>query len=324
MKIFLRWLIASTLLLCAIASAADGDTYPLRSVTLVVPYPAGGIVDVRAREMAEIASRLTGQRFIVDNRPGATGTIGAAYAAKAKPDGYTVLVGSISELAVLPAFGRELPFDAERDLVPVSQYTRGLMLLVAHPNLGVGSVQDLVALARKRPSPLLYGTAGAGAVTDFPAQLMRVHYGAQVERVGYKSGSQALLDLIPGRLHFGFDFVATSIEHVRAGRLKPLMVTSRKRVPLLPDVPTAREAGYPELEIQTWGGFFVPRGTPPGVVRQLNALLQKVMEQPELQKSFAMAGSEVSGGPPEEFARFYADERRRWVEIVKKTGVTQE
>lgn len=320
----LRCLAAGIALMAAWAGTAFGDTFPSRPVTIIVPWPAGSIVDVRVRMIAEAASRESGQRFVVDNRTGATGAVGVGAGARSRPDGYTVISGDISPMAVTPAIGRELPYDPDKDLVPVILWTRGLMLLVASPALGVSTAGELVAAAKKRTDALLYGTSGPGSITDFAPKLLGLSAGIAVERVAYKSSTHALVDVIPGRIHFVFDFVPTSLEHIRAGRLKPLLVTSDHRVPLLPDVPTAKEAGFPELQIETWGGFYVPRGTPPAVVSALNRIFGNALEQPEVRKAFEDAGSVTGGGTPEAFAAFHAMQRKRWIEIAKRVGVEKE
>lgn len=330
MKSFLSWcwigvlgaVVSGTLARWPTTHAAE--EFPSRPVTIIVPWPSGSIVDVRVRMIAEAASRESGQRFVVDNRPGALGAVGLSLAARAKPDGYTVVSGEVSAMAVVPALGRELPYDPDRDFVPVILWTRGLMLLVASPSLGASSVPELIAIGKQRTEPLLYGTSGVGSVNDYASKLLARSAGIVVDRVNYKSSTHALVDVVPGRVHFAFDFVTTSLEHVRAGRLKPLMVTSEKRVPLLPDVPTAREAGHPELQIETFGGFYVPRGTPNAVVIALNRILGQALAQPQVRKAFEDSGSVAGSGTPAEYAAYHTLQRKRWADIIKRVGVFTE
>ena len=300
------------------------EEFPSRPISIVVPYPPGSIVDVRVRQIADIAGRQSGWRFVIENRSGGMGTIGAAHVVRAKPDGYTLLSGSSSELNVVPAYGMKLDFDPAKDLAPITQWVRGSLLLVVPTALGVNDMKGFVALAGKQPDPFMFGSAGPGAITFFASKLLEKKAGIKVVDVSYKSASQALLDLIPGRLQFQFDFVTTSLPHIKAGKLKPLMVTSPRRVPLLPDVPTAAEAGFPDLEIPTMSGFFAPAGTPDAIIRRLHKVLVAAITSPELEKAFAEAGADAIGNTPEEFAAALAADRKRWVEIVRLTGVHAE
>ena len=300
------------------------EEFPSRPISIVVPYPPGSIVDVRVRQIADTAGRQSGWRFLVENRSGGMGTIGAAHVVRAKPDGYTLLSGSSSELNVVPAYGMKLDFDPAKDLAPITQWVRGSLLLVVPTALGVNDMKGFVALAGKQPDPFMFGSAGPGAITFFASKLLEKKAGIKVVDVSYKSASQALLDLIPGRLQFQFDFVTTSLPHIKAGKLKPLMVTSPRRAPLLPDVPTAAEAGFPDLEIPTMSGFFAPAGTPDAIIRRLHKVLVAAITSPELEKAFAEAGADAIGNTPEEFAAALAADRKRWVEIVRLTGVHAE
>jgi tripartite-type tricarboxylate transporter receptor subunit TctC len=300
------------------------ETYPNRPIAVVVPYPPGGIVDVRVRQITEIATRQSGWRFVIENRPGGIGTIGASYAARAKPDGYTILSGSSSELNLVPAYGMKLDFDPQKAFVPITQWVRGSMLLVVPSSLGVDTVEQLLALGRKQGEPLMFGSAGPGSITFFAGKVFEKKAGLTFLDVPYKGSSQALLDLIPGRIQFQFDFVPTSLPHIRAGKLKPLLVTSHKRVPLLPQVPTATEAGFPDLAIATMSGFFAPRGTPESTVRQLHRVLAAAITSSELEKLFAEQGADAIGNTPDEFAAAMVADRKRWDEIIRLTGIHAE
>ena len=315
------WFAALALQATGLIAAED---FPSRPISIVVPYPPGSIVDVRVRQIADIAGRQSGWRFVIENRSGGMGTIGAAHVVRAKPDGYTLLSGSSSELNVVPAYGMKLDFDPAKDLAPITQWVRGSLLLVVPTALGVNDMKGFVALAGKQPDPFMFGSAGPGAITFFASKLLEKKAGIKVVDVSYKSASQALLDLIPGRLQFQFDFVTTSLPHIKAGKLKPLMVTSPRRAPLLPDVPTAAEAGFPDLEIPTMSGFFAPAGTPDAIIRRLHKVLVAAITSPELEKAFAEAGADAIGNTPEEFAAALAADRKRWVEIVRLTGVHAE
>lgn len=320
----LHRILALLLLVLHLIPGHADDTYPSKPITIIVPYPPGSIVDVRVRQIGDIATRQSSWRFIVENRPGAMGTIGASYAARSKPDGYTILSGSSSDLNVVPAYGMKLDFDPQKGFVPITQWVRGSMLLVVPSSLGVNSVQELLGLARRQADPLMFGSAGPGAITFFASKLFEKKAGLKFVDVSYKSASQSLLDLIPGRIQFQFDFVPTSLPHIKAGKLKALMVTAPKRAPLLPDVPTATEVGFPELEIATMSGFFAPRGTPDAIVRNLHRVLASAITAPELERIFAEGGADAIGNTPEEFAAAMAADRKRWDEIVRLTGIHAE
>lgn len=304
----------------ALARASAQD-FPSKPITIVVPYPAGGIVDVVNRQIADAAGRLTGHRFVIDNRPGGIGLIGADYVARARPDGYTILSGSSSELIVVPAFGVKPPFDPETDLLPITQWVRGNMILVVPSTLGVSTLAQLVDLAKQRKEPLIFGSAGPGAITYFATRLLEKSAGIELQEANYKSASQALMDLLPGRIHLQFDFVATSIAHIRAGQLKALMTTHPRRIPVLPEVPAARELGYPELEIATMSGYLAPKGTPREIVNALNRILVAAIKSPEIERTFRERGAEAIGNSPEEFSAALTADRARWAEIVRQTGI---
>jgi tripartite-type tricarboxylate transporter receptor subunit TctC len=323
MKRALRLLGAVAVLFHMAVAFGDG-TFPSKPITIVVPYPPGSVTDVRVRQLTDLATRQSGWKFLIDNRAGAMGTIGASYVAKAKPDGYTLLAGSSSELNLVPAYGMKLDFDSQKNLRPILQTVRGYMILVVPSSLGVNSFQELLALARKSAEPLSYGNAGPGSLTFVAGKLLEKKAGLTFTDVPYKSASQALLDLIPGRIQFQFDFIATSIAHIRDGKLKPLLITSQKRAPLLPNVPTATEAGYPDLAISVVAGFFSPQGTPDTIVLNLQKIFAAAVRAPEIERAYADAGNEAIGGSSQEFATVMTEDRKRWNEIIGITGIHAE
>lgn len=306
------------LVVAAVAAAAD---FPARPVTVVVPYPAGGIVDVRVRELGLLIEKDLGQQVIIDNRPGAMGMIGADRVAKAKADGYTILAGSVSELAIVPAYGVKLPFDMDRDLEPITTYVHGNLLLVVPAGLEIRTLPELVARIRAKPGEANYGTAGHGSITHFVGRLFLQGTGGVATDVTYKGASAALPDLVGGRLQFQFDFVPTSRPLIEAGKLRALITTANRRVPVLPGVPTAREAGLPELEIMTWAGFFLPAGAPRPVIDRWNQAIRKAVSDPDIRARWEAAGAEAVATTPEEFASFWKAERARWQRIADATGI---
>lgn len=304
-----------------LVSAATAADFPSRPVTVVVPYPAGGVVDVRVRELGPLIEKDLGQQVIIDNRPGAMGMIGADRVAKAKADGYTILVGSVSDLAIVPAFGAKLPFDIDRDLTPVTSYVHGNSILVVPTSLGVGAMTELAARIKAKPGELNYGTAGKGSLPHFLARLFLKSIDGEAADVSYKGASAALPDLIGGRLQFQFDFVPTSLSFIESGKLRVLLTTAPQRIPVLPNIPTARESGLPDLEIMTWAGFFLPAGAPRSIIDRWNQAIRKAVSDPVVRARWEAAGAEAVASTPEEFAAFWKVDRARWQRIVGATGI---
>ena len=317
-------LMAVAAMACAPSSAGAEDAYPTRPVTIVVPYPAGGVVDVRVREVAADLEKRLAQQVLVENRPGAMGLIGADRVAKSKPDGYTIFAGSVSDLAVAPAVGVKMPFDIDKDLTPITQYVQGEALLVVPASMGVESVADLQKLIRKKPGELTYPTVGQGSLLHFLGRVFVKATGAEAVDVPYKGGSSFLPDLVSGRLQFAFDFVPTSLPFIEGGRLRALLTTGARRIPVLPQVPTAREAGLPELEIATWAGFFAPAGTPRPVIDRLNVAFAEVLSQPALRARWQAQGAEPRPSSPEDFLAYWRAERARWKRWADAAGIKLE
>lgn len=304
----------------AATRAADDTVFPARPLRLVCPWPPGGIADVRSRQIAEHLTRSLGQPVVVENRPGAGGTVGATVASQARPDGHTMLLGSVNELAIAPALDARAHEKLLSALEPVVFIARGPLLLVASPSLGVNSLADLVALARTKPGQLGYGSAGPQTVHHFAGELLQRAAGIELLHVPYKGASQILLDLVAGHLPLGFDFVATSEPLVKAGKLKVLAVLGPRRVATLPDAPTAREAGIPSVEAFSWSGVLVPAGTPAGIVSRLNAEVTRALRQPDLVAAYTASGAELDPGTPEAFAAFLREEQARWSRRARDLG----
>jgi tripartite-type tricarboxylate transporter receptor subunit TctC len=308
-----------------IASVPAAESYPSKPIRLIVPWPPGGIADLRARQLAERLSRGLGQTVIVDNRPGASGTIGVAIAARAAPDGHTVTLLSINDAAIAPALNPALPYDVLRDFEPVVWLARTALVLLANPSLNVRSLGDLVALAKPRPGQLMFASNGVATTHHVAGEVLGKTAGIEMKHVPYKGAAPALMAMVSGHTPLGFDFALTAAPHVQAGKLRALLVTGGKRVALLPDVPTATELGLPDLDaVVSWGGYAVPKGTPAAIRDRLNAEFVKVLRDPVLRESYESSGSELVGGTPEEFASFIRAEQARWVRMVKLTGVKLE
>jgi len=319
-----RRLLSAALLLGGQALAsrvASAGAYPDKPVKIIVPFPPGSITDVYARRTAQYLSPLLGQPVVIENRPGASGTIGVALGARAKADGYTLTLATSSNLAIAPALGSELGFDPNADLQPVILLVRTPMVLVAQPSLNVRSLAELIALAKAKPGELVYASGGAANTPHIAGEMLRHLAGVDILHVPYNTG-RITTALLGNEVQLGFDWPVTCIPHVRSGRFRALLITGPRRVPALPDVPTAREAGAPELEIFGWGGYVVPRATPVDIVRRLNAALQKVLAEPGMKAAFEQEGAEPGEHSAEDFAAFIRAERAKFARIVRTTGIT--
>lgn len=301
-------------------TARSAERYPNRPIKLIVPYAPGSPVDTQARKLSDPLAKALGQPIVVENRAGASGTIGVGIGAKARPDGYTLIVGSSSNLVVSPALGLSLPYDPLRDLDPVTQYSRGGAVLVAHPSLGVNTAQDFFALAKAKPGQLTYASSGATGVGHLAGELLQHEAGIKLLHVPYKT--PAFMAVLGNEVPLGFDFGIVVAPHVRAGKLRALLVTARKRNTALPEVPTVAECGFPDAEIYGWSGILVPAGTPKEIVAHLHKEIVTVLATDAIREAFA--GSELVGSTPEEFRATIAAEQARIARIVKLAGIKGE
>lgn len=313
MAVLLCWWLAAAPVIAA-------DPFPTRALRVVCPWPPGGIADIRARQMAERLGKALGQPVVVENRPGASGTIGAGVVAQAKPDGYTILLGSVNDQAIAPAID-PANHAAIATLAPVSVATRGPMVLVTSATLPVKTVAELVALAKSKPGTLGYGTSGSNTAHHFAGELFKQTAGVDLFQVPYKGFAQTSVDLISGNLPVAFDFPITSEPLARAGKLKILAVLGPRRVSLLPGVPTAREAGIAGVEIVSWSGYFVPAGTPPAIIERLNTEMARILKTPEIASAISGTGSEVVAMSPAESATFVQNERTRWAALARQLKI---
>lgn len=316
------WLLA--LAAAGVCGAASAQGWPAKPLRIIVPNSPGGITDVNARRLAEKLAQSLGQQVLVENKPGASGTIGASAAAKARPDGYTLFFGSTSSLALSPALGVPTDYDPVRSFDPVILFGSTPMLVIAHPSLGVSTVGELVSLSRRRPGALNYGTGGSTSTNHFVGEVFRRTAGVDMTHVPYKSITQALMAVLGNEVPLGVDYPDTSAEFVRSGRLRALMVTGSRRVETLPGVPHALEAGIPQLDLLGWVGIVAPAGTPRDVVERLNLEIGKALHAPDLREAMNRAGWEVGGGSPAELGALIRAEQGRWARLVQLTGITRE
>jgi len=307
--------------LTAAAPAWAQDGWPNRPVRIVVPFAAGGATDVVARALAKDLGELWGQAVVVENRAGAGGNIGADVVAKSPPDGYTLLMASGSILTVNPHIYAKLPFDPQRDFIPVTNVASGPQLVVVHPGVPAKSVRDMIALAKAKPGTVNFGSAGIGSQTHMAAENFVDAAGISATHVPYKGEGPALADLIAGQIQFVLANIAAAAPHVNNGTIRALAVTSLTRSPLLPDVPTVAESGVAGFENTGWFGILVPAGTPQPIVNKVHADTVKVLERREMKERLSVQGMAPVGNTPAAFASAIQDESKRWEQVVKSRGL---
>ena len=311
------FLAAATVALCGIAHA---QSYPSKPVRMIVPFPAGGATDIVGRLIAQKLTESWGQQVIVDNRGGAGGTIGSDSAAKAAPDGYTMLVGTSSTHAVAPSLYSRLAYDPVRDFAPVTLIANATILLAIHPSLPARSVRDLIAIAKKEPDALSFASSGNGGISHLVGEQFKAVAGVRMLHVPYKGDSPALIDLVSGQVHLMFGTAVSFLPYVKSGRLNALAVTNPNRSPIVPNVPTVAESGLPGFEALQWFGVLVPAGTPRDVVAKLNADIVRAVRLPDVRERMTSLGAEVVGSTPEQFAAFQKADTAKWAKVVKQSG----
>ena len=300
---------------------AVSQEFPAKPVRMVIPIGPGSSMDITGRVVAQRLNETWGQPVVTENRPGAGGNIGADAVAKSQPDGYTFLFTS-SSLAIARSAYRKLPYDALRDLEPVTQISSRGNVLVVHPSLPVKSVKELVALARARPGDLAFGSGGGNGSSDhLIGELFNLLAGVRITHIPYKSGPQAVTDLLNGQLQTYFGGIPVNLPHIRSGKTRPLAVSLEQRSPLLPGVPTMVEAGVPGYVVNVWYGIFAPRGTPAAVIGKISADYNRQLKSPEFQQRMTGLGVDATGNTPAEFKAFFADEVARWAKVVKAAKV---
>jgi tripartite-type tricarboxylate transporter receptor subunit TctC len=303
------------------AQGTNTATYPSRPITWIVPFTAAGVTDSTSRLASRKLGQRLGQTVVIENRPGAGGTLGTEYAARAAPDGYTILYGTNAAMSGAPALYRRLGYDPVRSFTPIQGLFESSNVLVANPARPYRTVEELVAYARANPGRINLAHAGVGTSTHLTAVLFESNAGIQTTHVSYTGAAAALTDLMAGSVDIMFDYVATTREHLASGRMRALVVTAKARIPALRDLPTVAEAGLPEAVSSTWSGLFLPAGAPAEVVERLRAATAAVIRDPELQAFGEGNGSrpldEMSG---DSFGRFVEAEVRRWGDIVRRSG----
>lgn len=314
----LAMLIAATALWGGGAYAQEFPTRPLR---LLVPFPPGGGVDIVARIIGQHLSEALSQQVVIDNRPGAAGTLGTDIAAKATADGYTLILGSVGPVAFAPTLYRKLPYDSSRDFSPISLVAVLPNVLLANPGSPFKRVKELIALAKDRPGQLNYASAGSGTPPHLAMELLKSMAGVNIVHVPYKGGPPALNDLLGGRVQAMFINILTALPFVRTGKLRALAVSTAERSPVLAGVPTVAEAAdLPGFAANDWFGILAPAGTPKKVVAKLNSRIVRIMNTPEVRSKLAGQGAEPTSNAPEEFAAFIRTEIDKWAAVIKTAG----
>ncbi len=304
----------------ALAAPALGQTYPSKPVRLVVPYTPGGGADTTARLIAPRLQEALGQTVVIDNKPGAGGSIGDDAVAKAAPDGHTLLIGAFAH-AVNPSLMGRMPFRTPEDFAPISLLVTVPELLVVTPSFPAKTVQELVAMAKAQPGKLSYASSGNGSAQHLAAELFRMRTGIDIQHVPYKGGSLAIADVAAGHVPFYFGNMSAALPQARGGKVRALAVTSPQRSPAAPEVPTMAESGVQGCEIFEWNALLAPAATPPDIVKRLHAEVAKVMAMEDIRAKFADLGAQAVGSNPEELAAFLKLEMAKWAEVVKAANV---
>ncbi len=312
--------VAGGIAMMALGPAAAQEPWPSRPVTIVVPFPAGGGTDAFARPLAAQLSKQLGKQFVIDNRGGAGGTVGASLASKAAPDGYTIFIGGAHHV-IAPSFYKKLDYDIEKDFVPITVIAQPPQVVVVNPTkVQARTLQELIAYARQNPGKLNYGSAGNGSSHHLAGELFKIQTKTYITHIPYKGAGPALSDLIAGQVDMVFDGLGSSAQHIRGGRIRALAVAAPKRSPAFPVVPTAAEAGVPNYEVSTWYALWVPKNTPKEISDKLYAEVNKALNTPELKQIWLNNGSETPSYTPDQFAQFQRAEIKRWAQVVQQSG----
>ncbi len=311
---------------CMVLSApgVHAQTWPTKPIRFISPFAPGGGADITSRVIAQKLHDALGQPVLVDNRGGAGGMIGVDLGAKAPPDGYTLVLGTIGPIAINPSLYAKMPYDPIKDLVPVTLAADALNVLVVHPALPVKNVKELIALGKARPNELNFASSGPGATDHLAGELFNMLTGTKMVHVPYKGGAPAMLDLMSGNVQIIFSTVSTAIGQIKGGKIRALGMTGIKRFVLMPELPTIAEAGVPQFAVNNWYGVFVPAGTPKEIVARLNTEIVKVLNLPDAKQRLLESGIEATPSTPEQFATYIQAETKKWAKVVKDANIKVE
>jgi tripartite-type tricarboxylate transporter receptor subunit TctC len=311
---------ALVIVLAVIAAGTSAQTYPTRPIRLVVPFPAGGTTDILAREVGQRLSVSLGQPVVVDNRPGAAGNIGSDLVAKSAPDGYTLLMCTVSTHAINPNLYAKLPYDHVKDFAPVILVAGVPNVLEVTPSLPVNTVSDLIKLAKEKPGQINFASSGSGTSIHLSGELFKTMAGVDMTHVPYKGSAPAITDLMGGQVQVMFDNLPSSLQQIKAGKLRAIAVTSAQRAPALPNVPTIAESGLAGFEASSWFGVVAPAGTPQAIIARINADVNQWLQSPDAKEKLLAQGAAAAGGTPEQFAAYIRTETEKWAKVVKASG----
>lgn len=305
--------------LIATVTTVCAQNYPTKPIRLVVPYPPGGGTDIIGRTVAAKLTAVFGQQVIVDNRGGAGGTIGTGIVAKSAGDGYTILMAPTSHV-INPSIYRKLPYDTEKDFVPITLAASATIVLASHPSLPVKSVKELIAYAKKRPGEINFGSAGNGTVFHLTGELFKRQAGIDMVHVPFKGGGPTVANLVGGQISLAFETMLALFPHIKAQKVRALAVTSAKRSSVMPELPTIAELGFPDIVAENWYGFYAPAGTPKGAISKLNTEIVRALKQLDVKERFQGLGTEVVGSTPEELGNVVRKELAKWGKTAKEAG----
>jgi tripartite-type tricarboxylate transporter receptor subunit TctC len=314
-------ILLSTLVLVLGSNTASAQSWPTRSITFIVPFPPGGTTDMVARSVAQKLSEALQQPVVLDNRGGGGGTLGAAIAARAAPDGYTFFIPTIAH-AIATSLYKQLPYDFEKDFIPITVLATVPNILIVHPSVPANSVRELIDYAKANPGKLNYGSAGNGSTEHLSAELFKSMAGVEMTHVPYKGGAPMMIDLMGGQIQLAIETSGSALPQIKGGKVRALAVTTAKRAPVLPELPTLAEAGLKGYEMTTWYGILAPKGTPREIVTKLNKEIVAILKSPEMKQRLDEIGAEPGGISPEQFAAFIKSETAKWAKLVKQTGAT--
>ncbi len=315
---------ACTLAALAISAAAHAQVYPVKPIRMIVAYPPGGGTDIVGRTLAQKLGESLGQSVVVENRGGASGNIGTELAARAAPDGYTILMGNVAPNAINVSLFKELPFDPVADFAPVSLVASTPNILVVHPSTRARTVKEVIALAKAKPGAFNFASAGVGSSSHLAGELFRILAGADIVHVPYKGAGPAMVDVLSGQVQLYFATMPAAMPHVKTGKLAPVAVTSARRSQALPDLPTIAESGVPAYEASTWYGVLAPAHTPSAVVARLHGDIAKILADAALHARLADQGFDPVGNSPEEFGAYIKSEILKWGKVIRDAGIRPE
>ena len=316
-------IVALATLASPISSAAQSN-YPNKPINFIVPYGAGGGADSRSRQIAQKMSVILNQPIIVDNKPGAGGNIGTEFISRAAPDGYTIGMGNFAPMAVNKTLFGNLRYDPESDLTPIVLIEKGPLVLVVNPASSYKTVKDIVDAAKAKPGVLTFSSGGIGGSHQLSAELFKQSAGIEMIHVPYKSGSAGLTDLMANNVTMMFDQMYSAMPSIKAEKLRAIAITSKKRSPLLPNIPSFAEVGYPKVEVLNWQGLIAPKGTPKVIIDKLNAAANEALKDPQLRELMLSQGNEIGGGTPADFATLIKSESAKWSAVVKTANIKPE